>query len=86
MHAGGIHHAELILLFLLFMVGGLTTLSRRFQTPYPIVLVIGGLLLSFIPNLPHISLNPDIVFLVLLPFLVGLLPLAVAGTQGGSCT
>jgi Na+/H+ antiporter len=67
MHAGGIHHAELILLFLLFMVGGLTTLSRRFQTPYPIVLVIGGLLLSFIPDLPPISLNPDIVFLVLLP-------------------
>jgi monovalent cation/hydrogen antiporter len=67
MHAGGIHHAELILLFLLFTVGGLTTLSRRFQTPYPIVLVVGGLLLSFVPNLPQISLNPDIVFLVLLP-------------------
>ncbi len=67
MRAGGIHHAELILLLLLFLVGALTTLSRRFQTPYPIVLVIGGLLLSFIPNLPHISLNPDIVFLVLLP-------------------
>ncbi len=67
MHAGGIHHAELILLTLLFLVGVLTTLSRRFHTPYPIVLVVGGLLLSFIPNLPRISLNPDIVFLVLLP-------------------
>lgn len=67
MRAGGIHHAELILLLLLFLVGALTTLSRRFQTPYPIVLVIGGLLLSFVPNLPHISLNPDVVFLVLLP-------------------
>jgi monovalent cation/hydrogen antiporter len=48
-------------------VGALPPLSRRFQTPYPIVLVVGGLLLSFIPNLPQISLNPDIVFLVLLP-------------------
>ena len=67
MHAGGIHHAELILLLLLFLVGALTTLSRRFHTPYPIVLVVGGLLLSFLPNLPRISLNPDIVFLVLLP-------------------
>jgi Na+/H+ antiporter len=67
MRAGSIHHAELILLLLLFLVGALTTLSRRFQTPYPIVLVVGGLLLSFIPNLPQISLNPDIVFLVLLP-------------------
>src|ERR1700761_142712 len=69
MRAGSIHHAELILLLLLFLVGALTTLSRRFQTPYPIVLVVGGLLLSFIPNLPQISLNPDIVFLVLLPLL-----------------
>lgn len=67
MHAGGIHHAEIILLLLLFLVGALTTLSRRFHTPYPIVLVIGGLLLSFLPNLPRISLNPDVVFLVLLP-------------------
>ena len=50
MQPGGIHHAELILLFLLFMVGGLTTLSRRFETPYPIVLVVGGLLLSFHPQ------------------------------------
>ncbi len=64
---GGIHRAELILLFLLLGVAGLTTLARKFKTPYPIVLVIGGLLLSFIPNLPHISLNPNIVFLVLLP-------------------
>ena len=48
MRAGSIHHAELILLLLLFLVGALTTLSRRFQTPYPIVLVVGGLLLSFI--------------------------------------
>jgi CPA1 family monovalent cation:H+ antiporter len=70
LRAGGIHHAELILLLLLFLVGALTTLSRRFQTPYPIVLVVGGLLLSFVPNLPHISLNPDIVFLVLLPPLI----------------
>ena len=67
MQPGGIHHAELILLFLLFTVGILTTLSRRFQTPYPIVLVIGGLLLSFIPDLPQISLNPNVVFLVMLP-------------------
>ncbi len=67
MHAGGIHHIELILLLLLFLVGALTTLSRRFHTPYPIVLVIGGLLLSFVPNLPRISLDPNLVFLVLLP-------------------
>lgn len=67
MQAEGIQHLELLLLFLLLMVAGLAVLARRSHTPYPIVLVIGGLILSLFPNLPHISLNPDVVFLVFLP-------------------
>lgn len=63
----GIRHLELIILFLLVVVAGLAALARRFHTPYPIALVIGGLLLSFVPHLPHISLRPDVVFLVFLP-------------------
>jgi CPA1 family monovalent cation:H+ antiporter len=35
--------------------------------PYPIVMVIGGLLLSFLPGIPNFTLNPDLVFLVALP-------------------
>src|SRR5262249_51854077 len=35
--------------------------------PYPIVMVIGGLILSFIPGIPAVSLNPDLIFLVILP-------------------
>jgi CPA1 family monovalent cation:H+ antiporter len=63
----GIHHLELIILFLLVLVTALAMLARRFRTPYPIVLVIGGLIISLIPHLPHISLRPDVVFLVFLP-------------------
>ena len=37
------------------------------NTPYPIVLVIAGLFLSLIPRVPHIELNPDVVFLLFLP-------------------
>ncbi len=48
----------------------LTTLARRFHTPYPIVLVIGGLVLSLLPRWPQISLSPQVVFLVFLPPLV----------------
>src|SRR5207248_908755 len=40
---------------------------RKFKLPYPIVLVVAGLVLSFIPGIPRISLNPDVVFLVFLP-------------------
>jgi CPA1 family monovalent cation:H+ antiporter len=62
-----LHHLEFILLFLMVLVVALASLARRFRTPYPIVLVIGGLAVSFLPNLPQVSLNPDVIFLVLLP-------------------
>ncbi|MGA8220319.1 MAG: Na+/H+ antiporter [Candidatus Acidiferrales bacterium] len=64
---GGIEHLEPILLLLLVFVVGLAALAKRLQTPYPIVLVIGGLVLSFFPHVPRIQLSPDIIFLVILP-------------------
>jgi monovalent cation/hydrogen antiporter len=65
--AAGIHHLELTLLFLVLLVAGLTTLAQRFKIPYPIVLFIGGVVLSLLPRLPEIALNPDVIFLVVLP-------------------
>lgn len=65
--AENIHQAEFVLLLLLLLAAALTTLARQFQTPYPIVLVIAGLLLSFVPGLPQVSLNPNVVLLILLP-------------------
>jgi len=62
-----LHHLEVVLFFLMGLVAGLAALARRFQTPYPIVLVIGGLLASLLPNVPQVKLDPDVVFLVLLP-------------------
>ena len=70
MGEAGIHHVELLALALLLATAMLTTLARRFGTPYPIVLVIGGLILSLLPRAPHISLSPHLVFLVFLPPLV----------------
>src|SRR5580692_4429919 len=67
MQASGIHSIELIFLLLLLFVAGLAALAKRFQTPYPIILVIGGLILSFFPRIPRVELNPDLVFLVILP-------------------
>lgn len=67
METAAIHHLEFIMLFLMLLVVALAAVARRFGTPYPIVLVIGGLLVSLLPNLPRISLNPNVIFLVLLP-------------------
>ena len=54
------------LLLLVFLVG-FGVLAQRLRIPYPIVLVIGGLIVSLIPGLPRISLDPNLVFLVMLP-------------------
>jgi len=67
MHATGIHGIELVVLVLLILVVAFAALAKRLQTPYPIILVVGGLLLSLFPHGPHVELNPEIVFLVILP-------------------
>src|SRR5258707_3761822 len=67
MQSGGIHQIELVTLLLLLFVVVFAALARKLQTPYPIVLVIAGLLLGFVPGIPKVSLNPDVVFLIVLP-------------------
>src|ERR1043165_7444876 len=67
MQGSGIQSIEIVLLLLLLFVAGFTALARKLQTPYPIVLVIAGLLLSLVPGIPRVKLNPDVVFLAVLP-------------------
>jgi monovalent cation/hydrogen antiporter len=62
-----LHAVQLVLLLLLLFVVVFSTLAKSLKTPYPIVLVIAGLLLGFIPGIPKVSLDPELVFLVVLP-------------------
>jgi monovalent cation/hydrogen antiporter len=62
-----VHEVQITFVLLLVFIIGFGALAQRLKTPYPIVLVIGGLLLSFIPGLPRVSLNPDFIFLAVLP-------------------
>jgi len=52
---------------ILLAVVVLALVARRFHLPYPIFFVIGGTLLGFVPGLPNVRLNPELVFLVVLP-------------------
>jgi Na+/H+ antiporter len=63
------HQAEIIVL-LFACVAVLVVLARKLALPYPIVLVLAGLGLSFIPRLPTVRLNPDVVFYFFLPPLI----------------
>src|SRR5262245_12763257 len=60
------HDIELVI-FLLMAVAALAYLARRVAVPYPLFLVVGGLVLSFIPGLPRVTIAPQYVFLVFLP-------------------
>ncbi|NML19927.1 Na+/H+ antiporter [Pseudoflavitalea sp. G-6-1-2] len=57
----------LLILSLLFVVSMLAMLSEKLRISYPIFLVIAGLLISFIPGIPEISLEPEVVFIIFLP-------------------
>src|SRR5215813_7434163 len=63
------NQAEIIVL-LLTVVGVLAVVAHKITLPYPIVLVVGGLALSFVPRLPAVNLNPDVVFYFILPALL----------------
>jgi CPA1 family monovalent cation:H+ antiporter len=41
--------------------------ARRIQVPIPIVLVLGGLALAFVPGLPAIEVDPHLILLLVLP-------------------
>jgi len=61
------HEVELVLISLLVAVAGLATAARLANIPYPIVLVLGGLVLGFVPGLPDTALAPDLVLVIFLP-------------------
>ena len=56
-----------VVIGLLVVAIPLVALARRAEVPYPIVLVLGGLALGFIPGLPSVHLDPNLVLLIFLP-------------------
>jgi monovalent cation/hydrogen antiporter len=62
-----VEHLEIIVFGLLVAVAGLVLLADIARVPYPIFLVIGGLLLGFVPGVPEVVLAPDLVLLIFLP-------------------
>lgn len=56
-----------LVLALLVVVTALTPIARVLRVPYPILLVLGGLILALLPIVPNIPLDPELVFLLFLP-------------------
>jgi monovalent cation/hydrogen antiporter len=61
------HGTDLLLLALMVAVVGLSVLARWIGVPYPILLVLGGLVLGFVPGMPAVELPPELVLVLFLP-------------------
>jgi monovalent cation/hydrogen antiporter len=55
------------ILVVLVAIAILFEVARRIGVPYPTLFVLGGLALGFVPGIPRIELEPDLVLLVFLP-------------------
>jgi monovalent cation/hydrogen antiporter len=62
-----LHGIEPLLLALMLAVAGLSILARLVRVPYPILLVLGGLVLGFVPGMPAVELPPELVLVAFLP-------------------
>ncbi len=56
-----------LLLILLTSLVAIAVVAKRLSIPYPIAFVIGGVGLAFVPNLPPLQLDPNLIFLIILP-------------------
>ena len=61
------HELEIFLLIFLTATIGLAVLADVVRVPYPIVLVVGGSAIGFVPGMPDVSLEPDLVLVIFLP-------------------
>src|SRR3954470_22531334 len=77
---GGVADVE-VFVFLLFAVVVLAGLGLRSGVPYPVVLVVGGLIIGLVPGLPSPKIDPDIIFFVFLPPLLYAAAVAVSPAE-----
>src|SRR3954453_16910271 len=62
-----VNDLQIVIAALFVSAAGLNAIANWLKVPYPIPLVIGGLLLGLVPRMPAIQLDPDLVLLVFLP-------------------
>jgi monovalent cation/hydrogen antiporter len=62
-----VEHIEFFIVALFFAVAVLNAISNWLSVPYPIVLVLGGVVLAVLPGVPTVELEPDLVLVLFLP-------------------
>jgi len=62
-----VNELQIVIAALFVSAAGLNALANWLQVPYPIPLVLGGLVLGLLPGIPEVRMDPDLVLLVFLP-------------------
>jgi monovalent cation/hydrogen antiporter len=62
-----VEHLELLIFGILLAIPALAVLAGRVGVPYPVTLVVGGAIIGFVPGVPEVELDPDLVLLIFLP-------------------
>jgi monovalent cation/hydrogen antiporter len=62
-----VEHLELVIFGLLAGIVAFAFLANLVHVPYPITLVLGGTAIGFIPGIPSVELDPELVLLIFLP-------------------
>src|SRR6266542_1385888 len=60
-------HLDLALLGILVAVAVFLIVAYHWRMPYPILLVVGGAGIGFLPGIPDVQLDPDLVLVLVLP-------------------
>lgn len=56
-----------VIIFLLAVMIGLSAIAEKIKIPYPIIMIVAGIAIGFVPSIPSITLEPEVVFLIFLP-------------------
>lgn len=56
-----------VIIFILAVLISLSSFIDKLKIPNPVFLVLAGLIIGFVPGLPNLTLDPDVIFLVFLP-------------------
>jgi len=59
-------HYSIVILLLGVMIC-LSAVADAIRIPYPILLILGGIAVGFIPSVPVVELDPEVIFLIFLP-------------------
>src|SRR5687768_14826565 len=61
-----LHHFPFYLGIIILIIL-LILLANKIKVAYPILLVLGGLAVSFLPGVPPIKIDPELIFIIFLP-------------------